>query len=129
MSGQGFTITGDSGSFSVQFSTTDDFPKQDESEDRTTGGEITSQVSGVRYKCIERNIRLTQTQYAALTDLLMDGSSSYTYLPNTIPTVLTGITFPLEVRVRAPVKTNQAWGGTDGKVHFVDLEIEQIKYR
>lgn len=128
MAYQGFTISDGTTSFSVPFSTTDDFIKVDESQDRTTGGQITSQQSGKRYVAIERNIRLNGTDFKSLINLITNGASYYTYSPVTIPSFMQSTDFPMQVRIKAPSKKMQSWGGSEGKVFIVELEIERIDY-
>jgi hypothetical protein len=126
---QGFTIVGDSDTIFIPFSTTDDFLVSYESEDITTGGMITAQQSGSRYVVVEKDIRLTGSEYKDLMDLLADGSSFYTYEPETIPSFLSPSEFPMEVQIATPKKKSQAWGGSEKKVFIVDLEIKQVRYR
>lgn len=128
MATQGFTISDGTTSLVFDYSTTDDFIKSDESEDQTTGGKITSQQSGKRYVCTERNIRITGTQFRSLMNLIGNGASFYTYSPNVIPSFMSSTDFPMQVRIRMPTKKGQAWGGVDKKVFYCDLEIEKIDY-
>lgn len=125
----GFSVSNGVKTVRIANSTRDDFPVVDESEEQTTGGSITSQQSGVRYTATERNIRFDEPGLKELVDLLTDGSSSYIYTPDKpLPAFVDASEFPMRARIQCPVKQGQAWGGEEGKVHYVSVFVRGIEY-
>lgn len=112
--------------FTLSNFTLDDDLIIDESEDRTSGGRITSQQSGMRYGATLKNVRLTAAQYKTFCELISNGANFYTYEPSTAPDLVASTEFPMQVRVRRPKKNDQAYNG--GLIFYCDIEIEGIEY-
>lgn len=93
----------------------------------TSGGLKRSQVSGKRY-VDELTLRLTESEYRDLLDLMDQPSASYDYTPDTdlIPDFLSGSDFPMNVMLDIPKKQKRTW---NGQVYiYVTLGISSVDF-
>ncbi len=103
----------------------DDFTDIEQSSTRTAGGSTRTIRGGQRFVVSEK-IRVTGTEYKALTDMLLNGSNDYFYTPTVVPDYMSTTDFPMPVEIKSPKKVRHVGGGT--KKYYIELSINGADY-
>lgn len=94
-------------------------------EATTAGGLVRVQVSGKRL--LDRvRVRLTESEYLSLNNLLDQPSANISYTPDEIPGFMSQSDFPLLVSVNSPKIVDRAWNGAI--YYYVELEIKSMDF-
>lgn len=106
-------------------STTDDQTPIEKTISTTAGGQLRGQVAGKRFVDTIQ-LRLQETEYLNLNNLLNKPVANYDYTPTFIPAYLSASDFPMPVSVEAPTKQRISGGGT--RKFWVELKISSVSY-